>query len=62
MINLMVFAIIAAIVGGASLYIYKAKKRGVKCIGCPSGAACAKAHTCSGSCAACGGCCPHSRT
>ena len=40
MTNLLVFVIIAAIVGGASLYIYKAKKRGVKCIGCPAGKKC----------------------
>jgi len=31
---------IIAIVGAAGLYIYRAKKRGVKCIGCPSGATC----------------------
>jgi len=63
MTNLIVFVIIAAIVGGASLYIYRAKRRGVKCIGCPSGETCAKhgGHACSGSCASCSGICPHSR-
>lgn len=61
MTNLIVFLIIAAIVGGASLYIYKAKKRGVKCIGCPSSGTCAKGngHACSGGCASCAGGCPH---
>ena len=40
-----IILIIAVIVGLAGLYIYKAKKKGKKCIGCP----------CSGSC--CGGNC-----
>ena len=38
------------IVAAASLYIYKAKKSGRKCIGCPD------SKTCSGHCASCGGC------
>jgi len=62
MVNLIVFLIIAVIVGGAGLYIYKAKKRGVKCIGCPSGAVCGKqgGHGCASSCASCSGCSHHS--
>jgi len=40
MTNLIVFVIVAVIVGGAGLYIYKEKKRGVKCIGCPAGKKC----------------------
>lgn len=48
--NLIVIAVIAAIVGLAGLYIHKEKKRGIKCIGCPNGAKCA------GNCAACSGC------
>lgn len=61
MTNLIVFLIIAVAVGGAGFYIYKAKKRGVKCIGCPSGAICGKqgGHACSGGCSSCGGGCPH---
>ena len=43
--------VIIAIVAAASLYIYKAKKRGQKCIGCPD------SKTCSGNCHSCGGCC-----
>ena len=35
----------------AARYIYKAKKSGVKCIGCPEGVHCGKA-----GCADCGGC------
>ena len=45
--NIIVVALLILILGGAALYIYKAKKRGVKCIGCPSGA------TCSGKCPGC---------
>lgn len=59
MVNLITFLVIAAIVGGAGLYIYKAKKRGVRCIGCPSAQTCGKQTACSGSCASCGGNCPH---
>ena len=37
MADLLVMGIILLIVGAAAAYIWKAKKRGVKCIGCPSG-------------------------
>ena len=40
MTDLVVLAVIALIVGGAGLYIYKAKRRGVKCIGCPNAKSC----------------------
>ncbi len=46
--NLIILAIIAVIVGFAARHIYKAKKKGVKCIGCPDGCSC--------SCGKCGGC------
>ncbi len=42
-----VIAVIAAIVGLAGWYIYKSKKSGKKCIGCPD------ADTCSGNCGNC---------
>ena len=48
--NLVIIAIVGAIVGLASGYIYKAKKRGVKCVGCPDSG------TCSGNCSGCKGC------
>lgn len=32
--------LIALIIGGAVAYIIKAKKKGVKCIGCPQGCSC----------------------
>ncbi len=46
MTDLIAVVILAVIIGAAALYVYKAKKRGVKCIGCPSGG-CAG---CSGNC------------
>ncbi|MBR2942611.1 MAG: FeoB-associated Cys-rich membrane protein [Clostridia bacterium] len=43
MVNLIVFLVIAAIVGAAALYICREKKRGAVCVGCPHAAACARA-------------------
>lgn len=37
MINAVIIIIIAAVVCLASLYVYGTKKKGRKCIGCPSG-------------------------
>ena len=48
MTNVILFAVLAVIVAAAATYIYKAKKRGVKCVGCPAGAKCGG--NCSGSC------------
>ena len=50
-IDYFLIAIIAVILGLAIWYIYRSKKRGVKCIGCPDGA------KCSGNCAGCSGHC-----
>jgi len=44
MTDLILVVVIVAIVGGSIAYIRKEKKRGVRCIGCPSGG------TCDGSC------------
>ena len=41
MVDLIVVAIIAVMLACALRYIYKAKKSGKKCIGCPDGGACA---------------------
>lgn len=38
--EIIAIAIILVIIGGASLYIYKAKKSGAKCIGCPHAKSC----------------------
>ena len=40
MADLIIVAIVAVIIGLAARYIYKAKKSGAKCIGCPSGGCC----------------------
>ena len=40
MINLMIIILVALIVGSAGLYIYKAKKRGHACVGCPHAKTC----------------------
>lgn len=47
--NIIIVAVLLLIVGGAALYIYKAKKKGQKCIGCPDSGSC-----CSKNCGSCG--------
>ena len=42
--NLIILAVVAGIVTLSGRYLYKAKKRGVKCIGCPSGCSCKGCH------------------
>ena len=44
MTDILILAVIALILGAIVLYIYKEKKRGTKCIGCP------RAKTCGGGC------------
>lgn len=51
--NIIIIAIIVIIVGLAGLYIYKAKKSGKKCIGCPD------SKSCSGNCSICSSCCSY---
>jgi hypothetical protein len=48
--NIIATLVILAIVGGASYYIYKEKKKGTKCIGCPMAGNCAKAKAQMGCC------------
>ncbi len=50
-IDILIVVIVAAILGLAVRYICRAKKKGIKCIGCPDGA------KCSGNCAGCSGNC-----
>lgn len=38
--NIIIIAVIAVIVFAAGVYVYKAKKSGKKCIGCPDGCSC----------------------
>lgn len=38
--NFIIIAIIVLIIGFAAFYVYKAKKSGKKCIGCPNSCSC----------------------
>ncbi len=40
--NLIIIAVLAVLIGGACLYLYKAKKKGQACIGCPYSKQCGK--------------------
>ena len=42
MTDLILALIIVVVIGAAVLYIRKEKRRGVKCIGCPSAGECAR--------------------
>jgi len=50
MTNVIILLVVGLIVGCAAGYIYKAKKKGFSCIGCPDSG------TCSGKCGCCSGC------
>lgn len=55
--NAIVILILAVIIGGAVAYIIKAKKNGVKCIGCSAGGNCSCGDMSnSAGCGGCGGC------
>ncbi len=53
--NVIVIAVVLIILGLAGFYVYKAKKSGKKCIGCPSGGKCSKEvqSSCGGGCCSC---------
>ncbi len=48
--NIIIIAIVVVIIALAGFYVYKAKKSGKKCIGCPDGCNCGdkKNSCCSG--------------
>ncbi len=52
MVDMVMIAVIGAILGAAGWYIYKSKKSGKKCIGCPDSCACSSGN-CSGGCSSC---------
>jgi len=54
--DIIVAVVIVLCVGGASLYIYKAKKSGKKCIGCPDSSSCGQKGRCQGCSCACESC------
>ena len=56
--DFIVIGIVAVIVALAGLYVYKAKKSGKKCIGCPDGFSCSSKNGKSG-CGSCSGCGSH---
>lgn len=47
--DLIIIAIILLLAGAVAWYLYRAKKKGQKCIGCPYGSSCCQKHC--GSCA-----------
>ena len=46
LVDIIIVAVLALILGLAARYVYKAKKSGRKCIGCPSGGSCSGNCTC----------------
>ena len=42
--NLIILAVVAVIITLSGRYLYRVKKRGVKCIGCPSSCSCKGSH------------------
>lgn len=59
MTDIIVVAILVLVVGSAVGYIIRAKKRGVKCIGCSAGGGCPSCHGAEQK-SGCGCCCAHS--
>ncbi len=49
MVDYIILAVVILIIAVAGFYIYKSKKNGKKCIGCPSG-------SCDCQCKGCAGC------
>lgn len=45
--NIIILLVVGLILGAAAGYIWKEKKKGVKCVGCPY------AQSCGGSCSGC---------
>jgi hypothetical protein len=54
--NVIIIAILIAIIGSAAFYVYKTKKNGKKCIGCPNSCGCSGQNG-QGGCCGCSGCC-----
>ena len=54
-VDYLIIGILLLIVAGAAYAIYRSKKSGKKCIGCPDSCACS-AGNCAGGCAGCSHC------
>ena len=50
--NIIIIALLVLIIGSAAFYVYKAKKSGRKCIGCPDSSSCSY-KGCNGNCSGC---------
>ena len=50
-VDILIIAVIVVILGSAILFLHRAKKKGIKCVGCPDSS------TCSGNCGNCSGSC-----
>lgn len=66
MADIVIVAILLLMIGMAVVYLRKAKKNGVKCIGCPSGAVCGHQKIAASGCSCSGNgegkCCCHADT
>ena len=40
MTNVLIIAVVVIVVAAAAVYMYRAKKKGAKCIGCPASGNC----------------------
>ncbi len=56
--NAILIVVLVAVIGGAVAYIVKAKRNGVKCIGCSAGGNCGRKKDApmQGGCGSCSGC------
>ncbi|MBQ8641804.1 MAG: FeoB-associated Cys-rich membrane protein [Clostridia bacterium] len=57
--DIIIVAVLVLIIGAAGFYVYKAKKSGKKCIGCPDSGSCGshdKKSDGESCCCGCGGC------
>lgn len=37
MVDIVIILVLLVILGSASFYVYRSKKAGIKCVGCPTG-------------------------
>ena len=51
-VDILIIAIVVLILAGAAFCIRRAKKKGVRCIGCPDSCACSQGN-CAGGCSGC---------
>ena len=42
--NIIAVLVLAVLIGGAAAYLVRAKRSGVKCVGCPAGGNCSSRH------------------